>query len=73
MVPFGFRLERDPKNIIHHSCDIRYYPDQVLDFLLFGRHEYSVTGLFGFSFILKIRLTGSIHIFGELLFEELDP
>ena len=41
LIPFGFRLERDPKNIIHHSCDVWYYPDQVLDFLLFDRHEFT--------------------------------
>ena len=38
--PFIFELERDPKNIFYYQCDIENYIDQVLDFLLFDRHEY---------------------------------
>ena len=38
--PFhDFTLERDPKNIFHCQHDVEKYTDQVLDYLLFGRHE----------------------------------
>ena len=38
-LPFNFMLERDPKNIFYHQRDIENYKDQVLNFLLFDRHE----------------------------------
>ena len=38
--PFDFALERDPKNILYYQCDVENYTDQVLNFLLHGRHEY---------------------------------
>ena len=34
---------RDPKNIFYHQLDLENYMDQVLDFLLFDRHEYAHT------------------------------
>ena len=40
VLPFDFALERDPKNIFYYQRDVENYTDQVLDFLLFGRHEY---------------------------------
>ena len=39
-LPFDFALERDPKNIFYYQCDIENYTDQVLNFLVFDRHEY---------------------------------
>ena len=39
-LPFDFALERDPKNIFYYQRDIENYTDQVLNFLLFDRHEY---------------------------------
>ena len=39
-LPFDFALERDPKNIIYYQRDVENYMDQVLNFLLFDRHEY---------------------------------
>ena len=39
-LPFDFALERDPKNIFYYQHDIENYTDQVLNFLLFDRHEY---------------------------------
>ena len=38
--PFDFALERDPKNIFFYQHDVENYTDQVLNFLLFDRHEY---------------------------------
>ena len=37
---FDFSLERDPKNIFYYQHDVENYVDQVLNFLLFDRHEY---------------------------------
>ena len=39
-LPFDFALERDLKNIFYYQHDIGNYTDQVLNFLLFNRHEY---------------------------------
>ena len=39
-LPFDFALERDPKNIFYYQRDVENYTDQVLNFLLFDRHEY---------------------------------
>ena len=39
-LPFNFALERDPKNIFYYQRDVENYTDQVLNFLLFDRHEY---------------------------------
>ena len=59
-----FVLERDPKNVFYYQCDVENYTDQVLDFLLFDKHEYTrnllvinsaqyiyVTGLCNFLFV----------------------
>ena len=40
VLPFDFALERDPKNIFYYQRDVENYTDQVLNFLLFDRHEY---------------------------------
>ena len=40
VLPFNFALERDPKNIFYYQRDVENYTDQVLNFLLFDRHEY---------------------------------
>ena len=37
---FDFALERDPKNIFYYQRDVQNYTDQVLNFLLFDRHDY---------------------------------
>ena len=42
-LPFNFALERDPKNVFYYQCDLENYTDQVLDFLIFDRHEYTHT------------------------------
>ena len=42
-LPFDFALERDPKNVFYYKRDVENYTDQVLDFLLFDRHEYTHT------------------------------
>ena len=42
-LPFDFVLERDPKNIFYYQRDVENYRDQVLNFLLFDRHEYKHT------------------------------
>ena len=49
--------------MLYHQCDIENYTDQVLNFLLFDRHEYIhtessgqhtyVMGLFNFFFVLQ--------------------
>ena len=39
-LPSDFVLERDPKNIFYYQRNKENYPDQVLNFLLFDRHEY---------------------------------
>ena len=39
-LPFDFALERDLKNIFYYQRDVENYADQVLNFLLFDRHEY---------------------------------
>ena len=39
-LPFDFALERHPKNIFYYQRDVENYTDQVLNFLLFDRHEY---------------------------------
>ena len=38
-LPFDFALESDPKNMFYYQRDVETYTDQVLDFLLFDRHE----------------------------------
>ena len=43
VLPFNFVLERDPENIFYYQVDIENYMDQVLNFLLFDRHEYAHT------------------------------
>ena len=40
VLPFDFPFERDPKNIFYYQRDVKNYAEQVLNFLLFGRHEY---------------------------------
>ena len=40
VLPFDFALEGDPKNIFYYQHDIENYTNQVLNFLLFDRHEY---------------------------------
>ena len=40
VLPFNFVLERDLKNIFYYQHDVENYMDQVLNFLLFDRHEY---------------------------------
>ena len=40
VLPFDFVLERDPKNIFYYQHNIENYADQVINFLLFDRHEY---------------------------------
>ena len=63
-LPFNFALERDLKNIFYYQHDIKNYTDQVLNFLLFDRHEYihtvcnsgqytCITDLCNFFFVLK--------------------
>ena len=37
---FDSTLEKDPKNIFYYQRDVENYTDQVLNFLLFDRHEY---------------------------------
>ena len=39
-LPFDFALERDPKNFFYYQRDVENYTDQVLNFLLFDKHEY---------------------------------
>ena len=46
-LPFNFALERDPKNIFYYQHDVENYMDQVLNILLFDRHEYIHTESFG--------------------------
>ena len=39
-LPFNFTLGRDPENIFYYQHDVENYADQILNFLLFDRHEY---------------------------------
>ena len=39
-LPSDFALKRDPKNIFYYQRDVENYKDQVLNFLLFDKHEY---------------------------------
>ena len=78
-LPPDFALERDPKNIFYYQHDVVNCKDQVLDFLLFDRHEYTHTessdlilvSIFilrvnvTFSLFFKIWLTESVFIFRE--------
>ena len=41
--PLNFKLERGLKNILYYQCDLENCMDQVLYFLFFGRHEYTLT------------------------------
>ena len=34
-------LEKDPKNIFNYQSDAENYKEQVLNFLLFDKHEYT--------------------------------
>ena len=43
VLPFNFMLERDLKNIFYYQHDVENYTGQVLNFLLFDRHEYTHT------------------------------
>ena len=42
--------QRDPKNIFYYQRDIENYAGQVLNFLLFDRHEYIHTESSGLWF-----------------------
>ena len=42
-LPFDFALDIDSKIIFHYHLDVENYKDQVLDFLLYGRHKYIYT------------------------------
>ena len=64
----NFVLERDQKNIFYYQCNVENYTNQVLDFLLFDKHE-NTNGIF--SLFLKIWLTESIPIFREQFSEEI--
>ena len=46
-LPFDSALETDPKNIFYYQRNVENYTDQVLNFLLFDRHEYIHTGSSG--------------------------
>ena len=50
MLPFDFALERDWKNIFYYQHDAENYTDQVLNFLLFNRHEHIHTESSGLQF-----------------------
>ena len=39
--PFDFVLERDLKITFYYQRDLENYTDQVLDFLLYDKHEYT--------------------------------
>ena len=39
-LPQNFALERDPENIFYHKYDVENCMDQLLNFLLFDKHEY---------------------------------
>ena len=84
MLLFDFTLERDPENIFYCQHGVENFMDQVLDCLLYDRHEYIHTIFWSvflvsifllqayitFSLFPKIWLTGSILIFREKLFGE---
>ena len=40
VLPFDFALERDLKMFFYYQRDVENYADQVLNVLLFDRHEY---------------------------------
>ena len=44
---------RDPKNIFNYQRDVENYTDQVLNFLLFDKHEYT-HGIFGSVILVSI-------------------
>ena len=65
-LPFDFMLERDPKNILYYQHDVENYADQVLDFLLFDKHEY-IHGIFWSVilvsvFMLQVYVTFSLFL-----------
>ena len=74
---------RDPKNILNYQRDVENYTDQVLNFLLFDKHEYThgifwsvlLVGIFTlrvyvtFCLFLKVWLTKSILNFKKQLFK----
>ena len=41
VLPFEFMLGKDPKNIFPYQHDIENYTDQIVNFSLFDRHEYT--------------------------------
>ena len=42
-LPLDFALERDPKNIFYYQRDVDNYTEQVFNFFLFDRREYTHT------------------------------
>ena len=60
VLPFDFTLERDPKNTFYYQRDIENYMDQVLNFLLFDRHEYIHTESSGQYTLLWVYVTFSL-------------
>ena len=67
-VPFDFVLERDPKNIFYYQRDVKNYMDQVLDFLLFDRHEY-IHGIFPSVILvgtLMLRFNATFSLFFKI-------
>ena len=43
MLPFDFALDKNLKNIFYYEHNVENYMDQVLNILLFDRHEYIYT------------------------------
>ena len=63
-LPFNFVLERDPKNIFYNQHGVEDYMDQVCDFLLFDKHEYTnrifQSLILGSVFMLRVYVTFSL-------------
>ena len=46
-LPLDFALEREPENIFYYQGDVENCREQVLNFLLLDRHEYTHTESYG--------------------------
>ena len=53
VLSFDCMLERDPKHIFKNKLGVENYADQVLDFLLFDKHEYTY-GIFRSVILVSI-------------------
>ena len=62
VLSFHSMLDWDPKNIFNYQHDVQNYRDQVLDFTLFDKHEYT-HGIFWSVILVNIIVTVLCNFF----------